>query len=245
MRIARIQTTHGIRHAVANGDIWAVIEDPFADEIRYTGELVPLIGAVLLAPVEPKIVIGITHNLTINDHPLPIQAWHKSVRTVAGPGDTFRLAHGVGTVNIEGELAVVIGKSASNLTLETAFEAVRGYTIANDVTNVDQVAIDEKNFQSKAGHNYTPLGPWIETEIANPEDVAIEVVVNGKVLVRSGSFNLPSTVAQSLVYVTSWLTLGPGDIIMTGAPKTFFAVRPGDRVDITIAGIGTLSNFVV
>ena len=244
MRIARIQTGRGIRHAVANGDVWAVIEDPFADEIRYTGELVPMAGAVLLAPVEPKIVIGITHNLTINDHLLPIQAWHKSVRTVAGPGDTIRLAQGVGRVNIEGELAIVIGKAASNLTLETASEVILGYTIANDVTNVDQVAIDEKNFQSKAGHNYTPLGPWIETEIANPEDVAIEVVVNGEVLAQSGSFNLPSTVAQSLVYVTSWLTLGPGDIIMTGAPKTFFAVRPGDLVEITLAGIGTLSNPV-
>ena len=124
--------------------------------------------------------------------PLPMQAWHKSVHTVAGTGDSVTAVRGVGTVNIEGELAVVIGKSASNLTLENAFDAVLGYTVANDVTNVDQGALDERNFQGKSGENYTPLGPWIETELADPENVATEVVINGAVVVNSGSFNLPS-----------------------------------------------------
>lgn len=242
MRIARLQTPTGPRHAVAAGDRWNIIADPFAAPLVYTGESIPAAGAVLLAAVDPRVVVGIGHNKP--GHPLPMQAWHKSVHTVAGTGDTIYAVRGAGTVNIEGELAVVIGKSATNLTTANAFEAVLGYTVANDVTNVDQCLIDQRNFQGKSGKNYTPLGPWIETDLADPENVATQVHINGAVVADSGSFNLPSTVAATLVYVTSWLTLEPGDVVLTGAPGTDIAVLPGDIVDITLAGIGTLSNTI-
>jgi 2-keto-4-pentenoate hydratase/2-oxohepta-3-ene-1,7-dioic acid hydratase in catechol pathway len=242
MRIARILTPAGASYAVARADDWAVIVDPFAAEFEYTGATVPLAEATLLAPVEPAVIVGIAHNLTNNDHPMPMQAWLKSNRTLANPGDSIRLTRDVGTVNVEGELCVVIGKYASKLTLENAFEVVLGYTAANDVTNVDQVPIDSKNFQPKAGVNYTPVGPWIETTVGDPENVATTVRVNGEVRAVSGSFNLPSSVAQCLVYVTQWLELGPGDIVLTGAPNTFVAVNPGDTVEITLDGIGTLAN---
>jgi 2-keto-4-pentenoate hydratase/2-oxohepta-3-ene-1,7-dioic acid hydratase in catechol pathway len=242
MRIARLDTPAGPRHAVASGDRWNIVADPFAAPLVYTGESVPADEAVLLAAVDPRVVVGIGHNKPGN--PLPMQAWHKSVHTVAGTGDDIYAVRGLGTVSIEGELAVVIGRSATNLTLANAFEAVLGYTVANDVTNVDQCAIDQRNFQGKSGKNYTPLGPWIETDIVDPENVATEVVINGDVLVNSGSFNLPSSVAATLVYVTSWLTLEPGDVVLTGAPGTDIAVLPGDRVEITLAGIGTLTNTI-
>jgi 2-keto-4-pentenoate hydratase/2-oxohepta-3-ene-1,7-dioic acid hydratase in catechol pathway len=242
MRIARLETPTGPRHAVASGDSWNLIDDPFAAPLVYTGESIPAADAVLLAAVDPRVVVGIGHNQPGN--PLPMQAWHKSVHTVAGTGDDIFAVRDVGTVNIEGELAVVIGASASNLTLDNAFDAVLGYTVANDVTNVDQCPIDQRNFQGKSGKNYTPLGPWIETEITDPENVATEVVINGAVVVNSGSFNLPSSVAATLVYVTKWLTLEPGDVVLTGAPGTDLPVHPGDTVDITLAGIGTLSNTI-
>jgi 2-keto-4-pentenoate hydratase/2-oxohepta-3-ene-1,7-dioic acid hydratase in catechol pathway len=242
MRIARLETPAGPRHAVAAGETWQVITDPFTSPLVYTGETIPAADAVLLAAVDPRVVVGIGHNKPGN--PLPMQAWHKSVHTVAGTGDDIYAVRDVGTVNIEGELAVVIGRSATGLTLTNAFEAVLGYTVANDVTNADQGPIDERNFQSKSGKNYTPLGPWIETEIADPENVATEVVINGAVVASSGSFNLPSSVAATLVYVTKWLTLEPGDVVLTGAPGTDIPVQPGDTVDITLAGIGTLSNTI-
>ncbi|WEO77382.1 fumarylacetoacetate hydrolase family protein [Cryobacterium sp. SO2] len=242
MRIARLDTPTGPRYAVAAGDSWNIIVDPFAAPLVYTGDSIAAADAVLLAAVEPRVVVGIGHNKPGN--PLPMQAWHKSVHTVAGTGDDIFAVRGVGTVNIEGELAVVIGRSASNLTTANAFDAVLGYTVANDVTNVDQCSIDARNFQGKSGKNYTPLGPWIETEIADPENVATEVVINGTVVASSGSFNLPSSVAATLVYVTRWLTLEPGDVVLTGAPGTDLPVQPGDTVDITLAGIGTLSNTI-
>lgn len=251
MRIARLDTDDGPRHAVWTGDAWELIEDGFAVPLVRTGETVAADQARLLAPCEPQVLVGIAHNKTNafnqgnRDHPLPIQAWHKSVRTVVGPRAAIHARRGVGTVNIEGELAVVIGRDTEGLTLANAFDYVLGYTVVNDVTNVDRGAVDEKTFQSKGGHGYTPLGPWIETELDDPESVATTVVVNGTVAAESGSFNLPSTVAESIVYVATWIPLGRGDVIMSGAPNTFVPVSPGDTVEITLAGIGTLSNPVV
>jgi len=245
MRIARLETSTGPTYAVADAAGWQHIVDPFADRLQYTGASTAFDDAVLLAPADPRVLLGIAQNKGNNDHVLPIQAWYKSPHSVTGPEARVAIVRDVGTVNIEGELAVVIGRHASKLTEENALDAVLGYTIANDVTNVDQVPIDEKNFQSKSGANYTPLGPWIETEIADPESVPTEVAVNGVVLAESGSFNLGSTVVQTLVYVTSWLDLEAGDVIMTGAPRTFLPVVPGDRVDISLGGIGTLSCTIV
>lgn len=113
------------------------------------------------------------------------------------------------------------------------------------VTNADQGLIDERLFQAKTGINYTPLGPWIETEIEDPERVSITVTVNGHIKAQSGTFNLPTSVVDCLVYVTRWATLEPGDIVMAGAPGTFVAVSPGDCVQVSLSGIGTLTNSVI
>ena len=245
MRIARLDTSNGPSHAVADAAGWQHVVDPFADELVFTGATTAFDEAVLLAPVDPRVLLGIAQNKGNNDHVLPIQAWYKSPHTVTGQNAHIEIVRGVGQVNVEGELAVVIGRHASKLTVDDALNVVLGYTIANDVTNVDQVPIDEKNFQSKSGPRYTPLGPWIETEIDDPESVPTEVAINGVVLGESGSFNLGSTVVETLVYVTSWLDLEAGDVVMTGAPRTFLPVVPGDRVDIRLEGIGTLSSTIV
>jgi 2-keto-4-pentenoate hydratase/2-oxohepta-3-ene-1,7-dioic acid hydratase in catechol pathway len=244
VRIARITAAAGPQYAVERDGRWHHIVNPFEEPFQYTGGTTADSEAAFLAPVEPKVVLGIGHNRTLNDHPLPIQAWHKSVHTVAGPGDAIGAVRNHGTVNAEGELAVVIGRTAAKLTAENALEHVLGYTCVNDVTNVDQNAVDERNFQGKSGVNYTPLGPWIETGLADPEQVAIDVYVNGTAKATSGTFNLPSTVVDCLIYVTSWLTLEPGDVVMTGAPATVVPIEPGDRVDIVVEGIGALSSAV-
>jgi len=221
---------------------WHHIDDPFAEILNYTGKKTPIEEAKLLAPVRPAAILGIGHNS--GNHPLPVQAWHKSVHTLANPGDHIEAARGAGTVNVEAELAVVIGKRALRLTAASVQDHVLGYTAAHDVTNADLGLTDERLFQAKAGTNYTPLGTWIETAIEDPESVSISVAVNGQLKARSGSHKLLSRVTDCLVYVTKWVTLEPGDIVMTGAPGTAVAVHPGDRVDITLGGIGTLTNTI-
>lgn len=244
MKIARLQTAQGAQFATEKDGAWHHIVDPFQSPLSFTGEVTTAEQAKFLAPVKPAVVVGIGHNKGSNDHPLPIQAWQKSAHTVAATGDEITALRDGGSVFIEGELAVVIGKTAFKLTAENALDHVFGYTCVNDVTNVDR-GIDERLFQAKSGRNYAPLGPWIETKIEDPENVTIDVKVNGEALPHTGTFNLPSTVVQCLQYVTEWMELQPGDIIMTGAPFTGAPVVPGDRVDITLSGIGTLSNTVV
>jgi 2-keto-4-pentenoate hydratase/2-oxohepta-3-ene-1,7-dioic acid hydratase in catechol pathway len=245
MRIARLDTPEGPRYAVWTGHAWEVVADCFSDPPVSTGVSIAPDDAHLLAPCEPRVLIGIAHNKTNNGHVLPIQAWHKSVRSVVSPNAVIQARRDVGTVNIEGELAVVIGRDTAGITVDTAFDYLLGYTVVNDVTNVDRNAIDEKNFEGKGGHGYTPIGPWIETELDDPERAAITVTVNGTVKADSGTFNLPSTVAESIAYVAKWVPLGPGDVIMSGSPNTFVAVSPGDIVEVSVSGIGSLTNRVV
>ena len=102
MRIARLETSDGARHAIWIDDAWAVVEDGFADPPVRTGVTVTGDAARLLAPCEPRVLVGIAHNKTNNDHPLPIQAWHKSVRTIVGQGDAIHARRDIGTINIEG-----------------------------------------------------------------------------------------------------------------------------------------------
>ena len=94
-------------------------------------------------------------------------------------------------MNIEGELAVVIARDTEGMTLDNVFDYVLGYTVVNDVTNVDRNAHDGKSFEGKGGRGYTPLGPWIETELDDPEDVATTVSINGTVRARVRQFQPP------------------------------------------------------
>lgn len=242
MRIARIATGHGPRAVIAEGDRWAEIADPFADTPSFTGTFHRANPARLLAPVQPRVVLGMAHN-GAGDRGLPRQAFLKSARTVVGPAGEIVLDERLGQVNVEGELAVVIRRTCRHLTPAQVPEAVLGYTIGNDVTAVEQVPLDEKMTQSKNGDGFTPLGPWVETEL-DDSAVPITVRVNGHVVAEASTAQLAWNVTEQLVYLTRYLTLGPGDVVLTGAPATFAPVKPGDRTEITLDGIGTLTNPV-
>ncbi|MDM4763014.1 fumarylacetoacetate hydrolase family protein [Galbitalea sp. SE-J8] len=185
-----------------------------------------------------------SHNGGPADRALPPQAFHKSARTLADPGDVIPIDSSLGTVNIEGELAVVIGRTARRLSPADVPEAILGYTIGNDVTAVDQIPLDNQLIQVKNGDGYTPIGPWIETDL-DPTSVDIVVRIDGVERAASNTRLLAYGVIEQLVYLTRYLTLGPGDVVLTGAPGTFVAVLPGQRVDITLGGIGTLHNDTV
>ena len=164
MRIARIATPTGPHHVVQDTDRWSEIADPFAAQPRFTGNDYPVGTVRLLAPVQPLVVLGMAHNGP-GDRELPRQAFLKSPRTVVGPDDDILVDERLGQVNIEGELAVVIRRHAATSRRDEVPGAILGYTIGNDVTAVDQVALDEKMTQAKHGDGFTPIGPWIETDL--------------------------------------------------------------------------------
>lgn len=250
MRIARISTPHGPAFAtpLPNGD-WGLLTGPAASHLIAadfvpTGQNVPAGEATLLAPCEPRVVIGMAHNALPEGRELPPQAFLKSARTVVGPGVPIVVDPALGITNVETELAIVIGRPARGLTRENALDAVFGYTIGNDVTGVTQADLDELLTQAKQGDGFTPIGPWIETDLPDHDDLTMRVVIDGVEVASGSTSSLANLVIDQLVYVTRYMSLGPGDIVLGGCPGTFAAVHPGQRVSLEIAGIGSLDNPV-
>ena len=162
-----------------------------------------------------------------------------------GPNEFIHMDTSLGRLEIEGELTAVISKRARNLTTQNALDHILGFTIANDVTAPEQTKIDHLLTQTKNGDGYTPLGPWIETEMKNFDNVSILTYVND-VLVNTGSTaDLARGVAEQLAYLTKYMTLYPGDILLGGCPMIMYPVQPGDKVRIEIPGIGELSNQII
>lgn len=242
MRIARLSTPNGPQYAVAANGAWNYTSDPFAGALTRTGGGEPFEGATLLAPCEPRVVVGMAHNAMPGGAGLPTQAFLKSARTVVGPGGAIGVDTSLGRTEVEGELAVVIGRPARHLTEHNALEHVLGFTIGNDVTEPEQLAGDELLTQAKQGDGHTPLGPWIETEFSTPDAVGISVYLDDTLRASGTTAGLLRGVVDQLVYVTRYMSLGPGDVVLGGCPGAAAAVGPAERVRIEIDGIGALQN---
>ncbi|MER7607930.1 fumarylacetoacetate hydrolase family protein [Nocardioides sp. NPDC127503] len=233
MRIARIEHPHGIDHAVVEAHGYRLIEDVFAEEIRCQDRWVPLADVRLLAPVEPRTVVGMAHNTGPGDRLLRPQAFLKPARSVIGPGDPVPVPAELGLVHAEAELAVVIGHSGT----------VLGYTVANDVTGRDLQAEDPLWTRAKGQRGFTPLGPWIETDL-DPARAMVGLAVDDATAPRAGTDQLARSVTEVVAWVSEFLPLGPGDVILTGAPGASLPIRPGQQVTASVAGIGELVNPV-
>ncbi|AZZ50244.1 DUF2437 domain-containing protein [Rathayibacter rathayi] len=244
MRIARIQADGGAAVVALVAEEWREIEDAFAAEPVETGRRWPVAGARLLAPVVPRVILGMAHNGSAADRQLPPQAFQKTAHTLAGPGDPILLDAGIGPVNVEGELALVIGRTARHLTPAGALEHVLGVTVANDVTAPGMIAADSLFLQGKNGDGWTPLGPWIQTGV-DPDTVGIAVIVDGEQRALSSTDRLGWRAAEILVHLTAHLTLHPGDVVLTGSPGTAVPVEPGQEVRIALTGVGELVNRTV
>lgn len=243
MRLARIMTPDGPRPVVADGATWSVVEDLFADPLVRTGETHPVEGAVLLAPVEPRVVVGVMANGSAQAREVPPLCFQKSARTASGPGDAIRVDAGLGRTNGEGELVLVVGRASRRVSVEDAPAHVLGWTVGNDVTNIGQD--DPKGIRVKNGDGYTPLGPWIETDPPDGLDLQVTVEVDGVEVVRGRTGELGWRPHETFSHLTQYLTLDAGDVVLTGAAGTMFPVVAGNHCRITIEGIGTLENPVV
>ena len=236
------------------GTTWTVAESPFPDSRANAsspwrdgwrpGAAVQQDAFVFLAPSAPANVLGMAHNTGQAGRNLPPQAFHKATTSVIGPGEEIRLAPGMTQVEPEAELAVVIGRTARALTPATARDAVFGFTIANDVTCRDLQKTDELWFAAKSQDTFTPVGPWIAVGL-DDSDLEIGVALNGTALEAASTADLGWTVDEILVYLTSVLTLHPGDLVLTGFPAATAPLSPGDSVACRVQGIGELANPVV
>lgn len=236
MRIARLRNPEGEMYVRADSDGWIRIEDPHAAfaEGRSPADVGGVVTGRLLPPARPLVLVGIAQNGPEQD--APVQAWLKSPRTVVGGGEEVTLRTNAGVTVAEAEIAIVIGKDTAGLTAVTAHDYILGVTAVNDLSSPERNRIDPRNFESKAGDGYTPLGPWIDT-VADIDTAALALSVDGVVVAATSSRELPVPIRQCLEYVASWLRLGPGDVVMTGAPYSSAPIEPGTTVAVEVAGM--------
>lgn len=259
MRIARFsyasdngpQVTFGV---VDDGDgpgnehVSAIDGHPFTP-FEVTGPRYPISAVRLLPPVIPSKVVAVGRNYAEHaaefGHELDKEAviFLKPSTAVIGPGDLIGYPPQSSRVDYEGELAVVIGALCRDVPPERLGEVVLGYTCANDVTARDLQQSDGQWTRGKGFDSFCPLGPWIETNL-DPADVALETRLNGEVKQQTRTSAMVRDVATLVSFVSSVMTLLPGDIILTGTPAGVGPMQPGDEVSVTVEGIGTLTNRV-
>ncbi|MFQ5943363.1 MAG: fumarylacetoacetate hydrolase family protein [Anaerolineales bacterium] len=206
-------------------------------------------GANLIAPVQPGKIICVgrnyaahaaEHDADVPDLPL---LFFKPPSSVIGPGATIQLPPQSSSVEHEAELAVVIAKRGRWITIEEAPEHVLGYTAALDVTARDLQRIDDQWTRGKGFDTFCPLGPWIDTDL-DPADALITCTVNGQLRQMGSTRDLVFPVYELVAYISSIMTLEPGDVVLTGTPSGVGPLLEGDEVSVEIDGIGTLINQV-
>ena len=180
-------------------------------------------------------------NMPIPDHPImfikPSTSFIKDGQSIIYPPQSKN-------VHYEGELAVVIKDKIRNISREEAAKHIKGYTCANDVTARDLQNIDGQWTRAKSFDTFCPLGPKIVKKI-DPKNLIIQTRVNGTIKQNSNTKNMIFNVYELVSFVSSVMTLFPGDVIITGTPPGVGPLKVGDTVEIEIEGIGILSNKVV
>jgi 2-keto-4-pentenoate hydratase/2-oxohepta-3-ene-1,7-dioic acid hydratase in catechol pathway len=204
----------------------------------------------LLAPLIPGKIVGIgrnyrDHALEMGGEPPPWpDIFLKPPSAVIGPGDAIEIPAASSNVEIEAELAVVLGKPLRDASLEQARAAVFGYTIINDVTARDLQRGDRTWTRGKGHDTFAPLGPCIATD-PDPAALVVEGYINDERKQFAPTSEMIHDVFELLAYVSRIMTLLPGDVVATGTPQGVSQIVPGDVVEIVIAGIGRLKNPVI
>lgn len=256
MRIARFTVADQIAYGVVDGaaedpatlTVNAIDGHPFAPFER-TSARFAMSDVRLLPPVLPNKLIGIGKNYAEHAREMggeppstPIM-FLKPSTTVIGPNESVVLPQQSDQVEFEGEIAVVIGRLSRDVPLERVNDVVLGYTCANDVTARDLQRSDGQWTRAKGFDTFCPLGPWIETE-ADLDVLAVRTVVNGVERQSAAASDMVHSIADLVVFVSSVMTLIPGDVILTGTPAGVGALTEGDRVTVSVVGVGELDHRV-
>lgn len=259
MRTARVQVNGEPRHARVVGDAThlelALLDgDPIDGAAATTGERIRLADSTtLLAPlaaISKVVCMGKNYDAHAREVPdrgpasdLPI-LFFKPSSTVIGPGAAIVLPDYSSDVQLEAELAVVIGRHCKDVAVDDAADFIYGYTCANDVTARDLQRREDQWFRAKAFDTSLPLGPWIETEL-DPSAIDIRSRINGEEIQCGNTRDMIRSVAEAVAMASEVATLFPGDVVITGTPSGVTTLHDGDLVEVDIEGIGSLANPVI
>ncbi|WP_353266795.1 fumarylacetoacetate hydrolase family protein [Gemmatimonas sp.] len=212
-----------------------------------TGVKVPRSKAVLLAPAVPSkvIAVGLNYQTHLGERSAAAYPglFAKLPTSIIAHNDTVILPPDANNVHYEGEMVIVMGKRAQNVSKEGAKEYVFGVTTGNDVSERDWQKSDLQWFRAKAADTFGPLGPVIVTGV-NYDDLLLETVLNGKVVQSQRTRDLIFNVAEIVSYISRYVTLEPGDVIYSGTPGTTQQMKSGDVVQVRLENVGLLSNPV-
>lgn len=207
-----------------------------------------------LSPIQPGTIFALGLNYADHAKELAFQAPDEPLVFMKGPqslcghrGRTTR-PRGVKFMHYECELAVVIGKTARRVIRANAYDSVGGYTVANDYTIRDYLEnYYRPNFRVKSRDSATPLGPWLvdAADVADPMNLQLRTLVNGRVTQEGNTRDMIFDIPALIEYLSGFMTLEAGDIILTGTPEGLAGVEVGDEVITEIDGVGSLKNTII
>jgi len=249
VRIYRIDHRGTPLYAAERGGRWRLLDGDLFGDFRDGPEVSPE-GIRLLAPVTPSKIVCV--GLNYRDHAaeqkkdLPAEPliFIKPPTAVVGPGGAVQIPDWVGRVDHEAELGLVIGRPAFKVPMNRAHEYILGLTAVNDVTARDLQRRDGQFTRAKGFDTFAPVGPCIAVGLEG-RDLQVRGYVNGDLRQDSRTRELIFTIPELVEFITSVMTLLPGDIISTGTPAGVGPIRPGDQVTVHVEGVGALTNPVV
>jgi len=250
MRVVRFYSDLGLpTYGWVFEDKVGLIEgNPFG-EYRRLEAVLPYRSLKILSPAAPSKIVCLGRNYATHAQELQTGIpkipllFLKPPSSVIGPGQPIELPPESARIEHEAELAIIISKIAKRIEPEMVDDVIFGFTIANDVTARDLQSQDGQWTRSKGFDTFCPIGPWIETDI-DPYDLLITCKVNGEVRQMGSTRDMNFSIPEIVSYVSSCMTLIPGDVILTGTPAGVGILNEGDTVSIAIDGIGELINPV-
>jgi 2-keto-4-pentenoate hydratase/2-oxohepta-3-ene-1,7-dioic acid hydratase in catechol pathway len=249
LRLYRILHDNQSRYASEREGLWRLIDGDIFGRFTEGVEVDP--GDVkLLAPVAPSKIVCV--GLNYRDHaaeqnkPVPEEPllFIKPSTSVIGPGAPIEAPSWAGRIDHEAEVGVVIGKRARGVRAAKAYEHILGLIGVNDVTARDLQKKDGQYTRCKGFDTFAPIGPCVAAGL-DGRDLQIQGFVNGSRRQNSRTRELIFTIPELVEFISSVMTLLPGDIISTGTPSGIGPIRPGDQVTIHVEGVGALTNPVV
>jgi len=249
MRIIRYQDQGAAHYGWVLGDTAGPIDgNPYSAFQRGEASM-PLDSLTLLPPAIPSKIICVGRNYADhakelgNEVPEVPMLFLKPPSAVLAQEGTIVLPPQTQQVEHEAELAVVIGKQGRWIEPDAVKDHILGYTIANDITARDLQKRDGQWTRGKGFDTFCPFGPWIETEF-DPADAVITCSVNGELRQMGSTRDMIFSVRQLLAYISSVMTLEPGDLVLTGTPAGVGPLKEGDELVTSIEGLGELRNQV-
>jgi 2-keto-4-pentenoate hydratase/2-oxohepta-3-ene-1,7-dioic acid hydratase in catechol pathway len=246
-----------VRYSIGRKVAYGILKDSRIERItgtpyrgiKGTKEYHKLSEVKLLAPCLPSKVVAIGLNYYSHAREVKMEVpkeplmFYKPSTSVIGPEEKIVRPKGCERLDYEAELGAVIGKVATRVSKTDAMKYVLGYVCFNDVTARDWQKIDSQWARAKGSDTFSPLGPWIETEL-DPDNVDVEAYLNGKRVQSGNTSDLVFNVVALVSYISHVITLLPGDVIATGTPAGIAPMQTGDVIEIKCSGIGTLRNTI-